>query len=93
MSRKEMVEFLSKKGISASLRDNTERLQKKMERYRKIESSVELDRKVRKVFKRIDRRLSKGGRPSKWMSEIVESKSPFDSAVKYVQKKYHVVYF
>jgi hypothetical protein len=114
MSRKEMVEILTKNGIKASLKDSTIRLEKKMEkckildRYAAImESSMESssvekrrlekvgkdlrrvsDGKVRKVFKRISRRIAKNGRSSvsRWMEEILSATSPFDAAVKYVQK-------
>jgi hypothetical protein len=110
MSRKEMVEILTRNGIKASLKDSTVRLEKKMEkckildRYAAImeDSSVEKrrlekvgkdlrrvsDGRVRKVFKRISRRISKSGRSSvsRWMEEILSATSPFDAAVKYVQK-------
>jgi hypothetical protein len=110
MSRKEMVEILTKNGIKASLKDNTERLKRKIEKCKTLDryavimesSSVEKrrlekigkdlrrvsDRRVRKAFKRISRRIAKSGRSSvsRWMEEILSATSPFDAAVKYVQK-------
>lgn len=90
MSRKEMVIFLNSKGIKASLKDNTDRLNKKMDKYNSTKNDIRLDRQVRKVFKRIDRRVAKSGRSSvsRWMDRILSSKSPFDAAMEYVSKKY-----
>ena len=99
MSRKEMVEILTKNGIKASLKDSTVRLEKKMEKCKtlvgfKVSKGI-TDRRVRKVFKRISRRISKSGRPSvsRWMEEILSATSPFDAAVKYVEKKLLTNYF
>lgn len=47
------------------------------------------DRKVRKIFKRIDRRIAKNGRSSVsgWMERILSADSPVDAAVEYISKK------
>lgn len=90
MSRKEMVVFLNSKGIKASLKDSTDRLNRKMDKYNSTKNDIRLDRQVRKVFKRIERRIAKSGRSSvsRWMNEILTSISPEGAAIAYVSKKY-----
>lgn len=90
MSRKEMVVFLNSKGIKASLKDSTDRLNRKMDKYNSTKNDIRLDRQVRKVFKRIERRIAKSGRSSVsgWMERILSASTPVDAAVEYVSKKY-----
>ena len=80
MSRKEMIRFLSKNGIKASVKDSTARLERKFDKYRCSVERKRYERDERKLVKRAQRRLQKTGRLSNRLKRVMANISSSDIA-------------
>lgn len=85
MSRAEMIRFLNGKKVFASKKDSTARLHRKMARFEHDREVDRLDRLVRKMTKRTQRAVRKGG-PSKWMVAALNSGNFYEAAIKRAKK-------